>query len=99
MPMRPYETRYWTDNRRTRPTTSGFPKAETGSIDGAVKAAAKGLVSKVQCIDRENETVLWTVKRGAKLPGRNLWSTEAHKGDPDMGLRIRTNTIRTKKED
>jgi hypothetical protein len=81
MAMRPYETRYWCDRRLSKPITRGFPKAEIGSIDGAMKAAGKGLVSKVQCIDRVSELVIWTVLRGRKVPGRNLYSVEAHSGD------------------
>lgn len=80
---RPFETRYWVDRRKGKPLVRGFPKGEAGSVDGAAKAAAKGLVSKVQCVDRHTEQVLWTVIRGNKVPGRNLWSVTAHKGDQE----------------
>ena len=78
---RPYETRYWLDRREKTPIVRGFPKAEAGSIDGAAKAAMKGLVAKVQCIDRHNDQVLWTVIRGDKVPGRNLYNVKAVRGD------------------
>lgn len=81
MATRPFETRYWVDRRLTKPITSGYPKQEQGSIDGAMKAAGKGLVSKVQCIDRTSGDVVWTVVRGNKVPGRNVYSVNAHKGD------------------
>lgn len=81
MATRPFETRYWCDRRLAKPITSGYPKAEAGSIDGAMKAAGKGLVSKVQCIDRATGAVAWTVLRGAKVPGRDVYSVDAHKGD------------------
>lgn len=80
---RPFQTRYWYGNRLLKkPTTSGFPKREEGSIDGAMKAAGKGWVSKVECIDRNTGEVLWTVVRGNKVPGRNVYSVAAHKGVP-----------------
>lgn len=80
---RPFETRYWCDMRLTKPVTRGFPKAEIGSIEGASKAVAKGYVNKVQCIDREQEKVVWTVKRGEKVRGVNIRPVLVFKGDPD----------------
>jgi hypothetical protein len=34
MTMRPFETRYWFDQRQKTPMSRGFPKAEEGSIKG-----------------------------------------------------------------
>jgi hypothetical protein len=79
--FRPFETRYWVDNRRSKPVTRGFPKAEAGSVSGAAKAAMRGFVSKVQCIDRNTGSALWTVVRGAKLPGRPIYNVEVLRGD------------------
>lgn len=80
---RPYETRYWIDARHTNPITKGFPKAEEGSIQGAGRVVARGLATKVQCIDRETGEVLWTVKRTPRVRGVNIRGLEVFRGDPD----------------
>jgi hypothetical protein len=81
---RPFETRYWVDLRKTKPVTRGFPKAEVGSIKGASRAVAMGYVNKVQCIDRERDHVVWTVKRGDKVRGVNIRPVLVFRGDPDQ---------------
>lgn len=80
---RPYETRYWIDQREKAPLARGFPKAEAGSIQGAAKVVAQGFASKVQCIDRSTGEVVWTVKRGDKVRKVNIRPTMVFKGDPD----------------
>lgn len=83
---RPFETRYFGNANMRNPKLAlsrGFPKAEAGSIEGAAKAVAKGFVNKVQCIDRENERVVWTVKRGERVRGVNIRPVEVYRGDPD----------------
>jgi len=84
---RPYETRYWVDSRRTQPITRGFPKAEAGSIDGAARAVARGFCNKVQCIERETAKVLWTVKRGPRVPGVHIRPVEVIRGDDEKPSR------------
>lgn len=86
---RPYETRYWIDQRQKAPLARGFPKAEEGSIKGAAKVVAQGFASKVQCIDRNNGEVVWTVKRGEKVRGVNIRPTAVFKGDPDNKVKRR----------
>jgi hypothetical protein len=78
---RRFETRYWLDSRETKPITRGFPKREDGSITGASRAVARGLASKVQCIDRKDDKVLWTVKRGAKVPGVSIRPVLVSRGE------------------
>lgn len=78
---RRYETRYWIDSRVTRPITSGFPKIEDGSIEGAGRVILRGLASKISCIDRVTGQVLWTVKRGTKVPGTRIYNVIAVKGN------------------
>jgi len=80
---RPFETRYWVDARLARPITSGFPKAEEGSIRGASRVVALGYANKVQCIDRATGKVLWTVKRGPRVPGVHIRPVLVFRGDPD----------------
>lgn len=60
---REYETRYWLDNRKAKPVTRGFPKAEAGSAKGAGKIIMQGFAVKVQCVHRPTGNVLWTAKR------------------------------------
>lgn len=78
--IRQFETRYWFGYRRSKPDSRGFPKAQDGSIVGASKAIGRGLATKVQCIDRNRGEVLWTLKRGPKVPGANIWPTIVVKG-------------------
>lgn len=78
---RPYETRYWVDRRLNKPISHGFPKSEQGGIEGAAKAVAKGLASKVQRIRRSDEHVEWTVLRGEKVRGVNIYPTIVIRGD------------------
>ena len=81
MALRPYETRYWIDSRIGKPITRGFPKAEAGSIEGAMRMIARGFASKVQCINRVTGRVLWTVKRGPKVPGVSIRPVLVERGD------------------
>jgi len=85
--VREHETRYWFDRRFKNAITHGFPKSETGSIEGAAKACAKGIVSKVQRIHRESGKVEWTVLRGDKVPGVNVFPTIVIKGDDEKPTR------------
>lgn len=78
---REYETRYWIDRRLNKPITRGFPKSEEGGIEGAAKAVAKGLASKVQRIHRPTGYVEWTVLRGPKVRGVAVYPTEVIRGD------------------
>lgn len=80
-PIRPYETRYFIDSRKTKPVTRGFPKRQDGSIEGAAKAVAKGFANKVQCVDRNADRVIWTVKRGPKVPGVQIRPVLVERGD------------------
>jgi hypothetical protein len=82
---RPFATLYWTDNRRKEPTPfcKGFPKNEDGSIAGAGKIILRGLASKIKCVDRLTGRVRWTVTRGERVPGTNIYSVVATKGDAD----------------
>lgn len=80
---RTHETRYWIDQRFSKPITSGFPKAEEGSIKGASNAVAKGYAHKVQRVERATQKVEWTVKRGDKVPGVNIRPVLVFRGDPD----------------
>lgn len=86
---RDFETRYWQDNRTKKPMTSGFPKAEAGSAKGIHRVIIHGLASKVQCVDRNTDEVLWTVKRGPRIPGTSIHAIETCKGDPDAWPRRR----------
>lgn len=83
---RRYETRYWLDGRRREPLkgSKGFPKHEDGSISGAGRVVLRGLASKIQCFDRVTGKVLWTVKKGDKVPGTHIFNVLAFKGDPDQ---------------
>lgn len=83
--VRRYATRYWVDQRRKQPIryAQGFPKTEDGSMEGAGRLILKGWISKAQCYDRVLGKVLWTLKRGPKLPGTNIHTVLPFKGDPD----------------
>lgn len=86
MATRPFETRYFSNLNMTnvkRAMSRGFPKAEEGSIKGAAKVVAQGFANKVQCIDRANNEVVWTVKALPKVRGVNIRPTAVFKGDPD----------------
>lgn len=80
---RRFATRYWYDARFKEPSRAsrGFPRTEDGSIAGAGKVIMKGWCAKVQCYDRVLGRVLWTLKRGAKLPGTSLYTVTAHRGE------------------
>lgn len=83
--VRRFQTRYWLGNRNHKPSSyaRGFPKTEDGSIAGVGKLALRGWISKAQCFDWLTGKVLWTVERGAKVPGTNIYSVTVHKGDHD----------------
>jgi hypothetical protein len=76
-----FKTLYWHDNRNKRPWTSGFPWSEEGGIDGAAKAVAKGLASKVQRVHRESNKVEWTIKALPKVKGVKIIPYEVISGD------------------
>lgn len=78
---RDFETRYWFGQYRTKPESRGFPKKEDGSIVGASKAIGRGLASMVQCVDRNSGKVIWTIKRGKKVPGVAVYPTIVVRGD------------------
>lgn len=80
---RRYATRYWFDARFREPArgSSGFPRSEDGSIEGAGRVIMKGYCAKVQCYDRVLGRVLWTLKRGPKVPGTRLFSVLPFRGD------------------
>lgn len=77
---RPFETRYWPNASSKAFPTRGYPKAEMGSISGAAKAVALGDAFKVECVDRYSGEVLWTVRRGLKVPGVHVWPVYVFKG-------------------
>jgi hypothetical protein len=83
--LRRFQTRYWLDARKAEPLRNhkGFPKTEDGSLEGVGRLALKGWIAKAQCFDWVEGKVLWTVKRGAKVAGANLYSVHTFKGDPD----------------
>lgn len=83
--LRQYQTRYWLDEARREPTryARGFPKTEDGSLEGVGRLVMKGWIAKGQCFDWRTGRVLWTVKRGPKVPGTNLYSVLPYRGDPD----------------
>jgi len=80
---RRYATRYWFDARMKEPSrfARGYPKAEDGSIEGAGRVIMKGYCAKVQCYDRVEGRVLWTLRRGPKLAGTRLFTVTFHRGE------------------
>jgi hypothetical protein len=79
---REFVTEYWYGYpHEKKPTTRGYPKAEEGSIEGAAKAVAKGWVAKVRRVHRDTGRVEWTVTRGEKVRGVNIWPIDVVKGD------------------
>lgn len=83
---RPFETRYYGNVLHVNPRyaiSRGFPKGEEGSIKGAAKAVAQGYVHKVQCIDRTTNEPIWTVLRGNKVRGVNIYPVLVFKHDVD----------------
>jgi hypothetical protein len=82
---RRFATMYWFDGRQREPSpwSRGYPRAEEGSIEGAGRVVLKGYAAKVQCFDRVKGRVVWTVKRGARVPGTHLYEVIASQGDPD----------------
>lgn len=89
--VRPFETRYFGDGRYKKDKyigSRGFPKSESGSIDGAAKAVAKGYVRKVQCVDRHHgDKVLWTVVARPKVPGVKIVPYDVIRGDDERPSR------------
>lgn len=87
--LRRYQTRYWLDARKAEPLRSskGFPKTEDGSLEGVGRLALKGWIAKAQCFDWHTGTVLWTVRRGAKVPGTNVYQVHVNKGDDNVYMK------------
>lgn len=87
---REFEVRYWLDSRKSKPITRGFPKTELGAYGksngaaGAIRAINQGFASKVQCVHRPTERVLWTAKAAPAIPGVHVRSAIVMKGDPDL---------------
>lgn len=86
MRLRRYQTRYWLDGRKTEPLrgSKGFPKTEDGSLEGVGRLALKGWIAKAQCFDWLTGKVLWTVRRGAKVDGTNVYTVHVTKGDDNV---------------
>jgi hypothetical protein len=83
--LRRFATLYFFDGRIKTPDrwSRGYPRIEDSSIDGAGRMVMRGLAFKVQCLDRVRGKVLWTVKRGERVPGTHLFQAVPFKGDPD----------------
>jgi hypothetical protein len=67
--IRPIETRYWVDRRNKSPIAKGYPKSALGTMKGAGLMIMRGWATKVQCVDRKKEVVLWTAIRVDNGPG------------------------------
>lgn len=81
--VRRYRTDYFGRLNASKPSMHnhpGFPKGEDGSIDGVMKAVAKGYIAKGACYDRVEGKYLWTVRRGPKVPGTRLYTPLIEKG-------------------
>lgn len=71
-----YRTDYWFDRRHSRPSPharSGFPFTEDGSIEGAGRVIMKGHCAKIACFDRVKGRYKWTIIRGERIAGTNLY--------------------------
>lgn len=80
---RQYRTDYWYGNRNHKPSPfgKGFPKSENGSIEGVAKQVMKGRITKGGCYDRVKGEYLWTVERGQRIPGTNVFQPIVTKGE------------------
>lgn len=83
--VRRYRTDYWYDRRRIRPSTysRGFPKLQDGSIEGAGRIIHKGWCSQIACFDRVTGRYVWTVTRGEKVPGTQVYNALFKRGGPE----------------
>lgn len=88
---RPYSTLYFSAVNSAKPQSRGHPKHEDGSIEGAAKAVARGYVRKVQCIDREKDRVLWTVKAGERVRGIHIIPVLVERGEGNESPTRRNN--------
>lgn len=79
---RRYKLEYWFDLRRKDPTpyTRGFPGSEDTSVEAAGRRIMRGLVAKIQCTDRTQDRVVWTLVRGPRVLGTPLYSVLAYRG-------------------
>lgn len=83
---RDYEIRYWVDSRKSKPISRGFPKTEMGQYGksngaaGAVRAITQGFASKVQCVHRPTDAILWTAT-GEGVPGTHMRSVRVVRGE------------------
>jgi hypothetical protein len=82
--VRRFRTDYWYDRRLKTPFPylRGFPKSEDGSIEGAGRIIMKGHCAQIACFDRVKGAYRWTLERGAKVPGTNLYQVVAYAGGP-----------------
>lgn len=78
-----FKNEYWFDRRRTAPSpyTRGFPETVHGSIQAAGRLIMTGQVSKIRCTDRVQGRVQWTLVRGERVPGTQLYAVLPHRGD------------------
>lgn len=74
---------YWFDLRKKAPTpfARGFPNDEANAIKAAGRLIMTGIVSKIRCTDRVLDRVQWTLIRGDRVPGTNLFAVLPFRGD------------------
>lgn len=81
---RRFKTSIWHDLRLVDPSpwSSGFPRAEEGSINTAARLVMTGKAAQVQCEDRVRGRIEWTVRRGPRVPRTPLYEPIICKGEP-----------------
>lgn len=81
----PFATLYTFDGRKVVKTASkGFPRSEEGSIQGAGREVMTGRALRVQGFNRVKGRVEWTVHRGERIPGTNLYAPIVKPRDGDL---------------
>jgi hypothetical protein len=85
--VRRWRTSIWYDLRLKDPSPAswgrGFPKLEVGSIETAARLVMTGRAAKVQCTDRVTGRVMWTVRKGERVPRTHVYNPIIEYGDAE----------------